>query len=114
VEWKNVLTVERNPDPNGLPIYRELKSLAKGGMLDAAQVKWDIKNALAEANSGDAVNENALRQQLSRLQYYLRGSPDDMARAVRSLQKTIRESLNRFEGLAELVLIRAEGRPLPI
>jgi hypothetical protein len=108
--------VLRNPDPTGLPIYRELKSIAAGGKVDRAQVVWDIENALREARVGRAVNPTLLRAQLGRLQYYLRGSPHEMAGAVRSMQSTIRELLRRadFEALAELVLIRAEGKPLPI
>jgi hypothetical protein len=108
--------VLRNPDPTGLPIYRELKSIAEGGKLDPAQVVWDIRHALDEALEGDLVNRDLLEAHLGRLQYYLRGSPNEMAGAVRSMQSTIRELLRRadFEALAELVLIRAEGKPLPI
>lgn len=105
--------VLRNPDPSGLPIYRELKSIADGGKLDPAQVLWDIEEALR--NSANGRNGEELRRQLARLEYYLRGSSPQMEAAIRSLERTIRKSLGlRYESLASLVKIHTEGRKLPI
>jgi hypothetical protein len=110
--------VLRNPDPRGLPIYRELKSLKDGATFGGRfghEVAVDVRFAIEEATLGGVVIEERLVAQLARLQYFLRGNAHEMDAVVTALRRKLRRELGPdFEGLASLVTIRPEGKNLPL
>jgi hypothetical protein len=102
---------------NGVEVLRELKNLRNSSPFNfGAQVAKDIELAMREAGAGGLrLNETVLRERLSRLQYYLRGSEAEMAAVRRGLERKLRRELGTgFEDLWTLVKIRTEAKRLPV
>jgi hypothetical protein len=100
-------------------VRKELKNLSAGAVYRAgSQVKFDVDDivqASLRANNGEIVDADLI-ERLSRLEYVLRGSPDQMKAAVSSLRKKIGDVLTAIDrpDLAKHVIIETLGWDLPI